>query len=51
VPSSGIWRCVGLQKTDILEERVASVFRIERISEREAALEVECLVNSSRGLF
>jgi hypothetical protein len=27
--SSGMWRCVELRLTDVLEERVASIFRVE----------------------
>jgi hypothetical protein len=28
---SGMWRCVGLVRTDFSEERVASIFRAEKI--------------------
>jgi hypothetical protein len=35
-----MWRHVGLVKTDVSEERVASIFRVERIHERIAALVV-----------
>jgi hypothetical protein len=31
MPSSGMWRRVGLVKTDVSKERVASIFRIEKI--------------------
>jgi hypothetical protein len=33
MPSSGMSRCVALVRTDILEERVASVMRVARIGE------------------
>jgi hypothetical protein len=28
--SSGMWRCVGLVLTDVSEERIASIFRVEK---------------------
>jgi hypothetical protein len=34
MPSSGMWRRVGLVRTDVSEERVASIFRVERYSRR-----------------
>jgi hypothetical protein len=33
MPSSEMWRRVSLVRTDISDERVTSVFRVERISE------------------
>jgi hypothetical protein len=33
--SSGKWRCVGPVKTDVPEELVASIFRVEEIYARE----------------
>jgi hypothetical protein len=38
-----MWCSVGLVRTDVLEEHV-SVFRVERIHERETALAVENLI-------
>jgi hypothetical protein len=35
VPSSGMWRRVDLVRTDTSKERVASIFRVEKIRERE----------------
>jgi hypothetical protein len=32
MPSSGLWRHVGVVRTDILEECVISIFRVEKIS-------------------
>jgi hypothetical protein len=37
---SGMWRRVGILKTDSSEERVVSIFRVERILERGRALAV-----------
>jgi hypothetical protein len=34
---SGIWRCVDLGLTDVSEERVASIFRVEKSASREPA--------------
>jgi hypothetical protein len=36
MPSSGMWRRVGLVKIDVSEKRVASIFRVEEIYESEA---------------
>jgi hypothetical protein len=33
--SFGIWRSVGLVKTDVSEERIASIFRVDKICARE----------------
>jgi hypothetical protein len=35
MPSSGIWRRVDLVRTDVSEERVATIFRVGKIRERE----------------
>jgi hypothetical protein len=33
-----MWLCVGLARTDVSEERVASIFKVEKIREREKCL-------------
>jgi hypothetical protein len=33
MPSSGMWRCMGLVRTEVLEERVASIFSVDRFHE------------------
>jgi hypothetical protein len=35
VPSTGKWRCVGLVRTNISEERVTSIFRVEKSTSEE----------------
>jgi hypothetical protein len=35
MPSSEMWRCVGLVRTDVFEERVASIFRVEKSTGEE----------------
>jgi hypothetical protein len=35
MPSSRIWHCVALVRTDVSEEHIASIIRVERISELE----------------
>jgi hypothetical protein len=40
MPSSGLWRRVALVRTDVSEERVASIFRVDRISELETAFAI-----------
>jgi hypothetical protein len=40
MPSSGKWRRVDLVKTDISEERVVSIIRVEKISELGTTLAV-----------
>jgi hypothetical protein len=35
MPSSGMWRRVGLVRQDVSEECIASIFKVERISEVE----------------
>jgi hypothetical protein len=39
IPSSGMWRCVGLIKTDFSEERVTSIFRVEEITQERKVLD------------
>jgi hypothetical protein len=34
MPSSGMWRPVDLVGTDVSEERIASIFRVEKYGER-----------------
>jgi hypothetical protein len=38
--ASAMWRRVGLVRTDVLEKLVASVFEVERTSERETTVAV-----------
>jgi hypothetical protein len=38
MPSSALWRRVALVRTDVSEERIASIIRVERISELRTAL-------------
>jgi hypothetical protein len=33
--SSGMWHCVGLVLTDVSEERIASIFRVEKSASEE----------------
>jgi hypothetical protein len=40
MPSLGMWRRVDLVRTDVSEERVASIFRVEKITERGKGLDV-----------
>jgi hypothetical protein len=40
MPFSGLWRRVGHVRTDVSEERIASIFRVETIRERREALAV-----------
>jgi hypothetical protein len=35
--SSGMWRCVGLVLTDVSEEHIASIFRVEKSASEETA--------------
>jgi hypothetical protein len=44
-PSFGMWRRAGLVRTDISEERIASIFRLGRIRERGAALQLASRLN------
>jgi hypothetical protein len=41
MPSSGTWCRVGLVRTDVSEERITSIVRIEKIRERRKALAVD----------
>jgi hypothetical protein len=40
MPSSGMWRRVGLVRTDVSEERVASIFKVEKGRGRRKMLAV-----------
>jgi hypothetical protein len=44
MPSSGIWGLVSLVETDVSEERVASICRVERMSEIETLVFVHSVV-------
>jgi hypothetical protein len=44
MPSSGMWRCVGLVRTDVLEKRVYFIFNKERIRELGVKSAVCCLL-------
>jgi hypothetical protein len=51
--SSGMWGRVGLTRTDVSEQRVASIFMIEKIRERRRVLAVcyipeKCILHSHR---
>jgi hypothetical protein len=37
MPSSGMWRCVDLVLSDVSEEHIASIFRVEKSASEEAA--------------
>jgi hypothetical protein len=37
-----MWRCVGLVLTDVSEERIASIFRVEKFASEALALEDGC---------
>jgi hypothetical protein len=37
-----MWRCVDLALTDVSEERIASIFRVEESASREPAWAVGC---------
>jgi hypothetical protein len=47
---SGMWRCVGLVRTDVSRERVVSIFRAEKREWRKA-LAVSQLLFFARGFF
>jgi hypothetical protein len=38
MPSSGVWHRVALVRTDVSEERIASIMRVTRISQPASAL-------------
>jgi hypothetical protein len=40
MPSSGMWGRVGLVRTDVSEERVASILMVKKIRERRKVLAV-----------
>jgi hypothetical protein len=46
-----MWRRVGLVGTDVSEERVTSIFRVEKTRERRKALAVGWLVSQLLTLF
>jgi hypothetical protein len=37
MPSSGMWRHVDLMSTDVSEERIASILRVEKSASEEPA--------------
>jgi hypothetical protein len=39
MPSSGMWRRVGLLSTDVSEERVASIFRVKERTRAKKVLD------------
>jgi hypothetical protein len=41
MPSSGMWRRVGLVRTGVSEERVASIFKVEKIFFNKNVLQVK----------
>jgi hypothetical protein len=47
MPSSGTWHRVGLVRTDVSEESVAPIFRVEKIRKRRKALAVANRLNHS----
>jgi hypothetical protein len=52
MPSSGMWILVDLVCTDISEERIASIFRVEESASEEQAWESGCrLTHHSKCLF
>jgi hypothetical protein len=46
MPSFGIWRHLAIVRTDVLEERIASIIRVKRIREIQAALIVNIVPSS-----
>jgi hypothetical protein len=40
--SSGMWRDVGLVKTDVSEENIHSIFRLEKSTSEERTLAAVC---------
>jgi hypothetical protein len=49
ISSSGTWRRVGLVWTDVSEERIASIFRVEKSASKEPAWAGGCRL--SHGIF
>jgi hypothetical protein len=49
--SSGTWRRVGLVKTDVSEERVASIFRAEENASKEVSVSNRLTLSRSRFLL
>jgi hypothetical protein len=47
MPSSGIWRCVGLVRIDVLEEGVAYIFSVKTVHEVGTAVAVTSGLNCS----
>jgi hypothetical protein len=37
MPSSGVWRSVDVDRTDVSEGRIASIFRVEKSASEEPA--------------
>jgi hypothetical protein len=48
MPSSGMWRRVDLVWTDVSEERIASIFRVEKSAIEEPAWAGGCRLHSHR---
>jgi hypothetical protein len=51
MPSSGMWRRVDLVWTDILEKRIASIFRVEKSASEEPAWAGGCSLEASSKAF
>jgi hypothetical protein len=46
-----MWRCVGLVLTDVSEERIASIFRVEKSASEEPAWAGGCSATSKKTTF
>jgi hypothetical protein len=44
MPSSGMWRCVDLMWTDVSEERIAAIFRVEKSTSEEPTWAGSCML-------